>query len=97
MAKKARKAKRTKKATKTAKTKSGTSNKKRAARKPAVKKAGRKKAAIKKTALLMAAAPGHPDKRTPISGDPNHEQLCKWSAADNQYICKEVPIGGDWP
>ena len=71
---------------------------KKAGKAKSVKKAGGKEAAIKKTAprAAMAAAPGHPDKRMPISGDPNHELLCKWSAADNQYVCNEVPIGGNW-
>ena len=47
--------------------------------------------------LTMAAAGGHPDKRVPIAGDPDNELLCKWSTSDNQYICREVPIGGNWP
>jgi hypothetical protein len=64
-----------------------------------VKKAAGKKSVARKATLnvTMLGASGHPDKRTPIAGDPNHELLCKWSTADNQYICKEVSIGGDWP
>jgi hypothetical protein len=52
-----------------------------------------KKTAIKKK---PSGAARHPDKRLP-GGDPGTEILCKWSTADNRYICKEVPIGGDWP
>src|ERR1700743_1161 len=57
----------------------------RKARKVAVKKATGKKPRV-----------AHGDKRVPIPGDPNYEMLCKWSTANNEYICKEVPIGGDW-
>ncbi len=83
----ARKAKRSKTATK------------KAAGKKAARAKSRKAAAPKELAGLVARAAGRggkPDVRLPVRNDPDHELLCKWSTALNQYQCKEVPIGGDW-
>jgi hypothetical protein len=80
MAKKAKKAK---------KAKTGQQARKAKARKGAAPKP-------RAAARALTAAAGKPDKRLPVHGDPNHEILCKWITAINQYQCRQVPTGGDW-
>jgi hypothetical protein len=84
MAKKANKAKKAKKAAKA----------KAAPARKAAKKRRAKKAVARNSSLALSA--GHPDKRFPVSGDPAHEILCKWSLAMNEYQCRTVPTGADW-
>jgi hypothetical protein len=55
------------------------------------------KPAAKDNHFTIAAATkhaGYPDFRLPV--DEDSELLCKRSAKDKQYRCREVPIGGDW-
>jgi hypothetical protein len=55
-----------------------------------------KKAVKKSLVAAVSGRAGHPDKRLPIHGDPDHEIVCKWIVALNQYQCRQVPTGGDW-
>jgi hypothetical protein len=55
------------------------------------------KKGVKKAAKKMAlGGAGHPDKRLPVSGDPDHEIVCKWIDDSTGYECRQVPTGGDW-
>lgn len=61
-------------------------------------KSATKSKTVKKKSLVAARAmrAGHPDKRLPVHGDPDHEILCKWIVDLNEYQCRQVPTGGDW-
>jgi hypothetical protein len=98
MAKKAKKAKKARAAKARPARKAGA--KKRAAKKGTARKGAAKKRIAKKAMAphrARMAGPGHPNKRVPIPDDPDHEMLCKWSFEMNEYQCRQVVKGGDWP
>jgi hypothetical protein len=65
------------------------------AKRPAQKPKKKSTTAVLATAML-AEGKAHPDKRLPLLDSDTQEVLCKWNTDDNQYVCKIVPIGGDW-
>lgn len=58
------------------------------------KKAAKKRVAIRIAAVGRDLAPRHPEKRYPVSGDDDHEIICRWIGGQTQ--CKQVPTGGQW-